>query len=579
MALTKPKIKDIDTSIIGFNDPITVLHQGATSANVDVGFLFNRANGLVSNVAVYWSETGNTFVTAFTADSGVTNANVSTQGYANLTIGSLITVNGAGITLGTGAGFVLNGTRGNSGDVLTSTGGGVQWAAAGGFSGGVVPNQLIANASIATTTANTGAFIVPNGGMGVTGNLYVGGISYFPSMSSGNAIITGGKITGLSGGTGNSTASSTQSLVVSSGGSAVTGDSYFSATVGIAGTTQSTSATTGALTVAGGVGITKDLYVGGNVYTANLVATSSTQLSVQDPMLYLTSNVLYPWNYDTGIYSDSIGGPANVYVHHGMVRDYTTSTWNFFSNVKSEPSSTVNWSDAGIVWDTVKIGNITVVGNTATRGGKPIVTNYTGNTAPSNPVQGDEWFRANTSVMYKYLYDNISSTYNWVDMTSGLYSANTSAVANTLGLRDSNASLSANVFIGKATSAQYADLAEIYEADRVYEPGTVVVFGGAKEITSTKKTHDTRVAGVISTAPAYLMNSEAAGLPVAFTGRVPCRVKGPVSKGDVLVTSAHETYAERITSTLYQPGCILGKSLGEVADNEFATIEVVVGRF
>jgi hypothetical protein len=113
----------------------------------------------------------------------------------------------------------------------------------------------------------------------------------------------------------------------------------------------------------------------------------------------------------------------------------------------------------------------------------------------------------------------------------------------------------------------------------MYEPGTVVVFGGTKEITSTKKTHDTRVAGVISTAPAYLMNSEATGLPVAFTGRVPCRVKGPVSKGDVLVTSAHETYAERITNTLYQPGCILGKSLGEVADNEFTTIEVVVGRF
>jgi hypothetical protein len=75
------------------------------------------------------------------------------------------------------------------------------------------------------------------------------------------------------------------------------------------------------------------------------------------------------------------------------------------------------------------------------------------------------------------------------------------------------------------------------------------------------------------------MNSEAEGLPVAFTGRVPCKVRGPVSKGDVLVTSAYAQYAERMHDTLYRPGCVLGKALGEVADNEFATIEVVVGRF
>jgi hypothetical protein len=133
--------------------------------------------------------------------------------------------------------------------------------------------------------------------------------------------------------------------------------------------------------------------------------------------------------------------------------------------------------------------------------------------------------------------------------------------------------------LGTASSAKYADLAEIYTSDNNYEPGTVVVFGGTAEITVTKKTHDTRVAGVISTNPAYLMNSEAEGLPVAFTGRVPCKVRGPVSKGDVLVTSAYSEYAERMTDTLYRPGCILGKSLGDVAENVFATVEVVVGRF
>jgi hypothetical protein len=181
--------------------------------------------------------------------------------------------------------------------------------------------------------------------------------------------------------------------------------------------------------------------------------------------------------------------------------------------------------------------------------------------------------------MYKYIYDNVSNTYNWVDMSSAWYSANTSAVANTLALRDSGGNLTATNFLGVASSAKYADLAEIYASDKMYDPGTVVVFGGRSEITATQKTHDTRVAGVISTNPAYLMNSDAVGLPVAFTGRVPCKVRGPVTKGDPLVTSAYEGYAERITSTLYQPGCILGKALGDVAEKEFATIEVVVGRF
>jgi hypothetical protein len=213
------------------------------------------------------------------------------------------------------------------------------------------------------------------------------------------------------------------------------------------------------------------------------------------------------------------------------------------------------------------------------RNTKPLITNYTGNTAPSSPIQGDEWFRANTGVMYKYIYDNVSSTYNWVNYSSALFNANTGAVANTLALRDSGGNLTATNFLGTASSAKYADLAEIYTSDKNYEPGTVVVFGGTAEITATKITHDTRVAGVISTNPAYLMNSEAAGLPVAFTGRVPCKVRGPVAKGDVLVTSAWPEYAERMTNTLYQPGCILGKSLNDVAENVFATIEVVVGRF
>jgi len=135
-----------------------------------------------------------------------------------------------------------------------------------------------------------------------------------------------------------------------------------------------------------------------------------------------------------------------------------------------------------------------------------------------------------------------------------------------------------NTVFAKATSAQYADLAEIYIPDRHYEPGTVVVIGGDKEITETTKDHDTRVAGVISTDPAYLMNNSAEGLPVALTGRVPCMVIGPVSKGDLLVTSRLAGVAQRIDLSKYSPGCILGKSLENIDTNEIRIIEVLVGR-
>lgn len=206
-----------------------------------------------------------------------------------------------------------------------------------------------------------------------------------------------------------------------------------------------------------------------------------------------------------------------------------------------------------------------------------VITNYTGNTAPSNPKQGDEWYYKPTDTLYKYLNDGTSNV--WVSISSALYTANTQATANTLALRDSGGNLRATNFIGVASSAKYADLAENYVSDSLYVPGTVVVFGGEKEITITDQSHDTRVAGVISTDPAYLMNSECDGLPVAFTGRVPCFVKGPVNKGDLLVTSEEQGIAQSLNNDMYKPGCVFGKSLEQITDSSVTVIEVVVGRY
>ena len=138
-----------------------------------------------------------------------------------------------------------------------------------------------------------------------------------------------------------------------------------------------------------------------------------------------------------------------------------------------------------------------------------------------------------------------------------------------------------NTVFAKATSAQYADLAENYEADADYAPGTVVVFGGLKEITVTNNSHDTAVAGVVSTNPSYLMNAGQSGewiLPVALTGRVPCRVQGPVNKGTVLVTGIVPGTAIAIDTSKFKPGCVVGKSLEIINSTDVVTIEVAVGR-
>jgi hypothetical protein len=134
-----------------------------------------------------------------------------------------------------------------------------------------------------------------------------------------------------------------------------------------------------------------------------------------------------------------------------------------------------------------------------------------------------------------------------------------------------------NTIYAKATSAQYADLAEIYESDSEYEVGTVVIFGGEKEITVSSMGADPRVAGVISENPAYLMNNDATGQAVALQGKVPCKVVGQISKGDMLVThSQHPGVARKATDP--KMGTVIGKALEEYNSTEIGTINIVAGR-
>jgi hypothetical protein len=133
-----------------------------------------------------------------------------------------------------------------------------------------------------------------------------------------------------------------------------------------------------------------------------------------------------------------------------------------------------------------------------------------------------------------------------------------------------------NILYGKATQAQYADLAENYQADSQYEPGTVVEFGGSAEVTiATEGTK--RVAGVVSTNPAHLMNGGLSGanvIPLALQGRVPTKVIGPIKKGDLMIAAGFG-YAK--TNNDAVAGQIIGKALADFSGAK-GVIEVVVGR-
>ena len=159
--------------------------------------------------------------------------------------------------------------------------------------------------------------------------------------------------------------------------------------------------------------------------------------------------------------------------------------------------------------------------------------------------------------------------------------AELTGTSNIAVINGTSATFTGNVggtyFNGIATSAQYADMAEIYSSDVEYEPGTVVKIGGEKEITQTLEHADVESFGVISSNPAYLMNSEANGQPVALAGRVPVKVVGKIAKGERLVSSDVPGVAWGVADEDVDIKAIIGRSLENKEDGDEGVIEAVIG--
>ena len=244
-------------------------------------------------------------------------------------------------------------------------------------------------------------------------------------------------------------------------------------------------------------------------------------------------------------------------------------TGGIIQNQVSNTDITFKVNDAGVTTTVMTIdGAESRVGiGTTTPSTKLQVLGTTTSTAFAGPLTGDVTGNLSSSG---------ANTMGSLTMSGNISSQNILPSANTTYDIGSTV-LGYNVVYAKATSAQYADLAEIYEADDSYDAGTVVVFGGDKEITIGSTGNDTRVAGVISQNPAYLMNSKANGLPVALQGKVKCKVAGFIRKGDMLAThNSLKGVAKKISEPT--PGTIIGKALQDYDSTEIGTIDIVVGR-
>ena len=397
---------------------------------------------------------------------------------------------------------------------------------------------------------NTGGSATATGNI-VGGNISTGGLFTATGNITGGNIITAAAI---------SAASVSASANVTGGNIITTGEISAGGLVSATGNvTGGNIATAGLITVTGNVQAVGNVS-GGNILTANLMQAAT---------ISATANIIATANVSAG--------------------NLNTVSLSLSGNVISGISTTANITGGNLISNGIvsAIGNITgsyFLGNGSALTGidATSIQNGTSNVRVVSSGGNVSVSVGGTSNVAVFDTTGLTITGN---ITGGNLSVGTGTlsggnIVNTNGNGVGNIGAVGGFFntvFAKATSAQYADLAEWYEADANYEPGTVLVFGGDREVTQAIGINDVRVAGVVSTNPAHIMNS---GLKaphvaaVALTGRVPTQVVGPVVKGDMMVTAgggrAQACAEPRI-------GSVIGKALQDHPGGQ-GTIEIVVGR-
>ena len=309
----------------------------------------------------------------------------------------------------------------------------------------------------------------------------------------------------------------------------VTGAGYFSANV-----TGGNLLTDGLISATGNI-------TGGNVSVGNaVVANVNATNALISGIASVAGNVSASYYFGNGSQLTGVAVDAGSFIYSGTSNIAIRSSGGNATVTIGASSNVVVWSTAGEYVSGLISASANVTG---------------GNLLTSGLISATG-----------------SITVNSGDAATAIINGGSNAVGN-IG----SSSKYFNTVYATATTALYADLAEMYLSDAAYEPGTVVSFGGDQEITMSSQDSDPRIAGVISTRPAYRMNSGLEGdlaLPVALTGRVPCSVTGSVSRGDMMVSAGGGAARAEINPAM---GTVIGKALQDF-DGAHGMIEIVVGR-
>jgi len=469
----------------------------------DVGILGNISNNYGgSNAFAFFGHqySTNNFIYKITPILAVGGNNIVTGGFygntqfgsqflsnvtdaTSTTTGALQVAGGAGIgaNLYVGNNIVATGNIYSNGSQVVTLG---TVGIGSQYSGGTINGQTSFISATPSTSTSTGAVIIPNGGLGVGGNVYAGAIygplhgTINPDSAAQPFITSLGTLTGLT----------------MASGSTLSANILQATSIGVTNLTSGAATlTNGALTGLNSLGIS------GTIITSTLNAATIGNTGATLTGTLSTSSQPNITSLGTLTALTTSGTIISATVNAGTIGNTgAVHTGSSFTASGTIIAATVN---AG----TIGNSGATLTGtlSTASQTNITAVGTLTGLT-----VSGAIVPNANTTV-------NLGSTTAWFN----------------------------NVY-GTAVHSLYADLAENYLTDQEYDPGTVVVVGGDAEVTACTEHGQDNVIGAISTNPAYLMNGATGGQPIALKGRIPLKVFGPIMKGQRLSTSHELGHAE-----------------------------------
>lgn len=619
----------IDDSLINLHSP-SDLSPLVVDDGKDIGIKFHYYKGADRHAALVWANdsqalefyanglesSGNTFSGTYgnvkigslfagntTQSTSSTTGAIVTRGglgvASNTNVGGNLTVSGntylqsANVNQLSVSGSVIGSIFLNGGDTVYVDGSPVA-TSAGSFTGGTVPNytlfntvleargNIFANSNVQSISTTTGAIVVGNvGGLGVGGNIYAGGIQNTPI---GTATAAVGNFTTLKSsgnivaGSGLDAVSVTNAALVVKGGLGVSGNviiggSINNTSIGVYGAavgnfttinaayqsklagnlvaysnTPSGNVSTGAVVVVGGLGVSGNVNAGA-VYSdtykfANGVAYYGTTLA---NTIEISANAASSSN--VGLSLVTTGVVAGTYGNATYAPTYTVDSKGRLSSSGTQR----NYHNVSGTTGTAELNNQ----GTLTFSGTYGVTVSVNGSATANIATPQDLRTTASPTFLNITVGNIAPAANNV--------SNIGSIANQY-----------NTIFARATSAAYADLAEKYTSDSNYPPGTVLVFGGDAEVTVTTEFADTRVAGAVTTNPAYLMNAELNGVAIALRGRIPINVYGPVTKGDLLVTSSTVGCAVSVGNDKSYGPAVFAKALQDKLDDDIGQIEAVI---